>query len=56
MTRRSRALVEVHVATLLYGLIGPFGKAVALNPHQIVFWRMSLAALVLLASPAKLLE
>lgn len=28
MTRSSRALVEVHVATLLYGFIGPFGKAV----------------------------
>ena len=54
MTRSSRALVEVHVATLLYGFIGPFGKAVDLNPHQIVFWRTSLAALVLLAIARRL--
>ena len=54
MTRSSRALVEVHVATLLYGFIGPFGKAVALNPHQIVFWRTSLAAVVLLAIARRL--
>ncbi|MYE55446.1 MAG: EamA family transporter [Chloroflexi bacterium] len=54
MTLSSRALVEVHVATLLYGFIGPFGKAVALNPHQIVFWRTSLAALVLLAIARRL--
>ena len=54
MTRNSRALVEVHVATLLYGFIGPFGKAVALNPHQIVFWRTSLAAVVLLAIARRL--
>ena len=54
MTRSSRALVEVHVATLLYGFIGPFGKAVDLNPHQIVFWRASLAALVLLAIARRL--
>ena len=54
MTRSSRALVEVHVAALLYGFIGPFGKAVALNPHQIVFWRTSLAAVVLLAIARRL--
>jgi len=54
MTRNSRALVEVHVAALLYGFIGPFGKAVALNPHQIVFWRTSLAAVVLLAIARRL--
>lgn len=54
MTRSSRALVEVHVAALLYGFIGPFGKAVDLNPHQIVFWRTSLAALVLLAIARRL--
>ena len=54
MTRNSRALVEVHVATLLYGFIGPFGKAVDLNPHQIVFWRTSLAAVVLLVIARRL--
>ena len=54
MTRSSRALIEVHVATLLYGFIGPFGKAVDLNPHQIVFWRTSLAAVVLLAIARRL--
>ena len=54
MTRSTRSLVEVHVATLLYGFIGSFGKAVDLNPHQIVFWRTSLAALVLLAIARRL--
>ncbi len=54
MTRSSRALVEVHVAALLYGFIGPFGKAVDLNPHEIVFWRTSLAAVVLLAIARRL--
>ncbi len=54
MTSRSRALVEVHVAALLYGFIGPFGKAVDLNPHQIVFWRTSLAAVVLLVIARRL--
>lgn len=54
MTRSSRALVEVHVATLLYGFISPFGKAVNLNPHQIAFWRTTLAAVVLLAIARRL--
>lgn len=47
MTHRSRALIEVHVATLLYGFIGPLGKAVELGPYEIVFWRTSLAAIVI---------
>ncbi len=54
MTRSSRALVEFHVATLLYGFISPFGKAVNLNPHQIAFWRTTLAAVVLLAIARRL--
>ena len=54
MTGRSRALVEVHVATLLYGFIAPFGKAVDLNPYQIVFWRTSLAAIVLIVVARRL--
>ncbi len=49
MTPRSRALVEVHIATFMYGFVGPVGKAVALDPYQIVFWRSILAAVVLLA-------
>lgn len=47
MTDRSRALIEVHVATLLYGFIAPLGKAVELDPYEIVFWRTSLAAVVI---------
>ena len=54
MTRSSRALVEVHIATLLYGFIGPFGKAVDLDPHQIVFWRSTLSAVVLLVIARRL--
>ena len=54
MTDRSRALVEVHVATLLYGFIAPFGKAVDLDPYQIVFWRTSLAAIVIFAVAVRL--
>ena len=30
----------------MYGFIGPLGKAVELNPIQIVFWRTTLAAVV----------
>ena len=54
MTDRSRALVEVHVATLLYGFIAPFGKAVDLDPYQIVFWRTSLAAIVIFVVAGRL--
>ena len=32
MTRSSRSLVEVHVATLLYGFIGPFVILLAAVP------------------------
>ena len=34
MTRSSRALVEVHVATLLYGFIGPFVILLAAVPSK----------------------
>ena len=54
MIRNSRALVEVHVATLMYGFTGPIGKAVELNPYQIVFWRTTLAAVVLLVIAKRL--
>ena len=54
MTHRSRALIEVHVATLLYGFIAPFGKAVDLDPYQIVFWRTSLAAIVIFVVAGRL--
>lgn len=49
LRRSSRALLEVHISAVLYGFIGPLAKAVSLSPHQIVFWRTSLAAVVLLA-------
>ena len=54
MTDRTRALIEVHVATFLYGFIGLLGKAVSLTPHEIVFWRTFLAAIVLYAIARRL--
>ena len=38
----------------MYGFIGSLGKAVELNPIQIVFWRTTLAAVVLLAVARRL--
>ncbi len=47
MTNRNRALLEINFATLLFGLVGPLGKAIALAPLQITFWRALCAALLL---------
>lgn len=54
MSPGTRGLVEVHLATLMYGFVGPVGKAVDLDPYQIVFWRSTLAALLLLAVARRL--
>ena len=54
MTPASRGLFEVHIATLMYGFVGPVGKAVDLAPFQIVFWRSTFAAVVLLAVARRL--
>jgi drug/metabolite transporter (DMT)-like permease len=47
MTSRTKALVELNIATFLYGFVGLFGKAITLVPYEIVFWRTTLAAFLL---------
>ena len=54
MSPGTRGLVEVHLATLMYGFVGPVGKAVDLDPFQIVFWRSTLAAVILLVVARRL--
>ncbi|MBN1938384.1 MAG: DMT family transporter [Candidatus Aminicenantes bacterium] len=44
---RSRSLIEVHAATVLFGLAGLFGKWLALPPHLIVLGRVIFAAAAL---------
>jgi len=48
MGERSRGLLQVHGAVLLFGLAGLFGKLVPLSPFVIVFGRVLFAALALL--------
>ena len=49
MTQKHHGLVEIHVAVLLFGLAGLFGKFLSLPPLVIVFGRTSFAALMLSA-------
>lgn len=49
MTPKRHGLVEIHVAVLLFGLAGLFGKFLFLSPLVIVFGRTSFAALTLSA-------
>ena len=49
MTQKRHGLVEIHVAVLLFGLAGLFGKFLSLPPLVIVFGRTSFAALTLSA-------
>lgn len=49
MTPKRHGLVEIHVAVLLFGLAGLFGKFLSLSPLVIVFGRTSFAALTLSA-------
>jgi drug/metabolite transporter (DMT)-like permease len=44
---RTRGLVEIHIAAVLFGFPGLFGKWIALPPHLIVLGRVFFAALVL---------
>lgn len=44
---RSRSLLEVHAATVLFGLAGLFGKWLTLPPHLIVLGRVVFAAAAL---------
>ncbi len=47
MNPRHLGLVELHVAVLLFGLAGLFGKLLALPPPVIVFGRTTFATLAL---------
>ncbi len=49
MTQKHHGLVEIHIAVLLFGLAGLFGKFLSLPPLVIVFGRTSFAALTLSA-------
>jgi drug/metabolite transporter (DMT)-like permease len=56
--KHSRSLLEVHAATLLFGLAGLFGKWLSLPPHLIVLGRVVFAAaalaVILIASRVRL--
>jgi drug/metabolite transporter (DMT)-like permease len=47
MSASARSLLQVHLAVLLFGLPGLFGKILALSPLVIVFGRVALAFLAL---------
>lgn len=47
MSSVARPLFRIHVAVLLFGFAGLFGKLLALTPVVLVFWRVVLAALTL---------
>ena len=49
MTQKRYGLIEIHVAVLLFGISGLFGKFLFLSPLVIVFGRTSFAALTLSA-------
>ena len=49
MIQKRHGLVEIHIAVLLFGLAGLFGKFLSLSPLVIVFGRTSFAALTLSA-------
>jgi drug/metabolite transporter (DMT)-like permease len=48
MTERSRSLLLVHGAVVLFGLAGLFGKLLTFSPLVIVFGRVTFAAIALL--------
>jgi drug/metabolite transporter (DMT)-like permease len=50
--RRRYALLQVHVAVVLFGIAGLFGKVLAFEPVVIVFGRVVLAALALALTAA----
>lgn len=47
MSSHARNLIRIHVAVLLFGFAGLFGKFLSLSPAVLVFWRVVLAALTL---------
>jgi drug/metabolite transporter (DMT)-like permease len=48
MSERERSLLKIHAAVLLFGMIGPFGKLIALPSVLIVAGRVAVAAAALL--------
>jgi drug/metabolite transporter (DMT)-like permease len=50
MDSSPRHLLRIHVAVVLFGFAGLFGKFLSLPPSVLVFWRVALAALTLLAA------
>ena len=47
MVDRNRALIELNLATFVFGFVGPLGKVIPLAPLPITFWRAVSAALFL---------
>jgi len=47
MTTGSKHLIQIHVAVILFGFAGLFGKLVTLPAAAIAFWRVGLASLTL---------
>jgi drug/metabolite transporter (DMT)-like permease len=47
MSRHARHLLQIHLAVVLFGFAGLFGKLLTLSPHVIVFGRVMFAALTL---------
>lgn len=45
---QARSVVELHIAVLLFGVAGLFGKLISVSPELIAFARTSIAAVVLL--------
>lgn len=48
MTQKSKSLIEIHAAVLLFGLSGLFGKLLELSPQIIVLGRVFFSSLFLL--------
>ncbi len=47
MNKKSKNLVELHIATLILGSNGIFAKLIALPASQIIFWRSLIAAIAI---------
>jgi hypothetical protein len=47
MTKKSHAVLGIHIAVLLFGLAGLFGKLLVLSPLVIVFGRTFFASITL---------
>ena len=52
MSATTRAQLQVHLCVLLWGFTAIFGRLISLPALPLVFWRMSIVALVLAGVPA----